>query len=168
MKLEWDIKELTKFADNLGNIVNFEKSMQDATKRLAKALLRWMKELTPVDSYELINGWNGNNFAVRRVDNGFEVLIVNKTPYALAVNDGHKAYNQYGGPYPIHNEVSKGPFGKLQGRIQVRSPHQWQKGDPTLYVFGHFFVERGIIRLKNTSEIEQIILDELQKWWDSL
>jgi hypothetical protein len=156
MNIEWDFSELIKFADNLANISTFEKSMQNATKRLAKALLKWMKEFTPTDSYELISGWNGNDFAVRKVENGFEVLIVNKTPYALAVNDGHKAYNQFGGPYPIKR------------RIKVRSAHPWQKGDPTWYVFGHFFVERGILRLANTSEIEQIIIEELQKWWDSL
>lgn len=156
MKLEWDFSELKSFADNLSNLSNLEKSMEDATKRLAKALLNWMKEFTPIDEYELINGWNGNKFAVRKVENGFEVLIVNTTPYATAVNDGHKAYNQYGGPYPIKR------------RIQVRSPHQWQKGDPTYYVFGHFFVERGILRMTSTSEIEQIIMQELQEWWDSL
>ena len=156
MKLEWDFSEFTEFSKKLSNTITLEKAMEDATKRLAKALLRWIKEFTPIDSYELINGWDGNNFAVRRTETGFEVLIVNKTPYASAVNDGHKAYNQYGGPYPIKK------------RIQVRSPHQWQEGDPTFYVFGHFFVERGILRLNSTSEIEQIIFNELQKWWDSL
>ena len=157
MKIEWELKELYDFGDNLISLGSvFDKHMQEATKRLAKALLTWMKEFTPTDSYELINGWAGNNFAVRGTETGYEVLIVNKTPYATAVNDGHKAYNQYGGAYPIKR------------RIQVRSPHQWQQGDPTWYVFGHFFVERGILRLSSTSEIEQIILDELQKWWDSL
>lgn len=156
MKIDWDFTELTEFANKLSGVAVLEKSMKNATKRLAKALLRWMKEFTPVDSYELISGWDGNNFAVRRTETGFEVLIVNKTPYAAAVNDGHKAYNQFGGPYPIKR------------RIQVRSPHQWQKGDPNWYVFGHFFVERGILRLSETSEIEQIIFNELQKWWDSL
>ena len=115
-----------------------------------------MKALTPVDGYDLINGWDGNKFAVTSVNGGYEVLIVNKTPYALAVNDGHTAHNQYGGPYPIKR------------RIKVRSPHQWQQGDATWYVFGHFFVERGIVQLENTGEIEQIIMRELRKWWDSV
>ena len=156
MKLEWDFSELTRFADNIANLANLEKEMQNATKRLAKALLKWMKEFTPIDSYELINGWDGNKFAVTRTEDDFEVLIVNKTPYATPVNDGHKSYNQFGGAYPVKH------------RKQVRTPHQWQKGDATWYVFGHFFVERGILRLKETSEIEQIIMQELQKWWDSL
>lgn len=157
MKVKWEFDELFDFGDNLLSLGStFNSQLQKATKRLAQALLAWMKEFTPVDSYELISGWDGNDFAVRGTKEGFEVLIVNKTPYATAVNDGHKAYNQFGGPYPVKR------------RIQVRSPHQWQKGDSTFYVFGHFFVERGILRLCSTSEIEQIIFDELQKWWDSL
>jgi hypothetical protein len=156
MKVEWDFSELTKFADNLVSS-DLENTFKRITKDIGKALLKRMKSLTPVgDTYDLINGWNGNHFAVTERDDGYEVLIVNRDPKARWVNDGHKAFNQYGGPYPIRK------------RIQVRSPHQWQKGDPTYYVFGHFFVERGILQLKNTSEIEQIIMRELQKWWDSV
>lgn len=154
MKVEWDFSELYEFADRVGSLANFDKEMQQAAKRLAKELLKWMKAFTPVDDYELINGWDGNQFAVTKTDEGFEVLIVNKTPYATSVNDGHKAYNQYGGPYPIKR------------RVQVRSPHQWQKGDATYYVFGHFFVERGILRLTETKIVEQIIMEQLQKWWE--
>ena len=168
MKFEIDLKEFQDFANGLSNYSKFEACMEKATKEIAKVLLKWMKTYTPVKEYTLINGWDGNQFAVTKNGDNFEVLIVNKTPYALAVNDGHKAYNQYGGPYPIHNEVTKGPYGKLQGRVQVRSPHRWQQGDPTYYVFGHFFVERGILRLKETKEVEQIIMAQLQKWWESV
>ena len=157
MKVEWDFDELYRFGENLKGLSSaFDRHLGKATKDIAKALLKRMKSLTPVDSYDLINGWEGNQFAVCNTPTGCEVLIVNKTPYALDVNDGHKAYNQYGGPYPIKR------------RIQVRSPHQWQQGDATFYVFGHFFVERGILQLANTSEIEAIIMRELQKWWDSI
>lgn len=156
MKFEWDFSELVEFAERLEG-ADLENTFKRITKDIGKALLKRMKALTPVgDTYELINGWDGNQFAVKEVNDGYEVLIVNKTPYAFAVNDGHKAYNQYGGPYPIKR------------RIQVRSPHPWQQGDATYYVFGHFFVERGILQLKNTSEIEAIIMRELQKWWESV
>lgn len=155
MKLEWDFSELLEFADNLES-ADLENTFKRITKEIGKALLKRMKSLTPVDEYDLINGWNGNHFAVKEVADGYEVLIVNNDPKALWVNDGHKVYNQHGGPYPVKR------------RIQVRSPHQWQKGDATYYVFGHFFVERGILQLKATNEIEQIIMRELQKWWDSV
>lgn len=153
MKIEWDFSEFNNFANKLLS-TSMDEGFKRATKSLGKALLKRMKSLTPVDDYELINGWNGNHFLVREVEGGFEVDIVNTTPYALAVNDGHRAFNQYGGPYPIKH------------RVKVRNPHQWQKGDATYYVFGHFFVERGILQLNNTKEIESIIMRELQKWWE--
>lgn len=157
MKIDWDFSELNKFADNLSNPANFEREMKFATKELASALLRAIKTFTPVgNTYQLVNGWNGNDFAVKQVEGGFEVLLVNTDEKALWVNDGHKAYNQFGGPYKIHN------------RVKVTSAHQWQKGSATYYVFGHFFVERGIVQLNNTKEIEQIIMQKLQKWWDSV
>lgn len=156
MKFQYDFSEFNKFAHNLGNISKFEAQMKKTAQEIAKALLKQMKSVTPVDTHTLIEGWNGNKFAVKKNGDSFEVLIVNKTPYALYVNDGHKAHNQYGGPYPIKH------------RVKVTSPHQWQTGDATWYVFGHFFVERGILRLRETDEIETIIMKELQKWWDSV
>ena len=157
MKVDWDISELTNFAAKLSNTSLLDKNLKNATKRLAKALLRWMKEFTPVDGYTLISGWEGNNFAVTRKGDVFEVLIVNKTPYALAVNDGHRVRNRKGGEYY-----------QVKRRIQVRKAHQWQADTSDWYVYGHFFVERGILRLSNTTEIENIIMQEIRKWWDSL
>ena len=168
MKFEWDLSELTQFGNRLENLSAFNESMENATKRLSKALLKWMKEFTPVEEYDLINGWNGNKFLVIKQPDGFEVLIVNKTPYALAVNDGHMVYNQYGGPYKVKEYNPKGVFGRPEGRIQVRTPYQWQENISEWFVFGHFFVERGILRLKDTKQIEQIIMQELKKWWDSI
>ena len=154
MTLEWDFNELFDFADRLSSISTFEKHMKQATQDISKALLKRMKSLTPVDEYDLINGWNGNKFLVTEYDDGYEVLIINKTPYATVVNDGHRVYNQFGGPYQVKH------------RVQVRSPHKWQSDVSDWYVFGHFFVERGIIQLKNTKEIEGIICRQLEKWWE--
>ena len=158
MKFEWDISELIDFANNLSNLTTFKESMERSTQEIAKALLKRIKALTPIEDGQLISGWNGNQFIVTENKDGYEVLLVNTTPYAPYVNDGHMAYNQYGGPYPIHPE----------NRVKVTTPYQWQQGDATYYVFGHFFVERGILQLCNTTEIEQIIMKELQKWWDSV
>lgn len=168
MKVTWDFGELEKFADNLVN-ADLTKCFETSAKKIAQVLLKHMKGLTPKgESGELIRGWDDNDFLVKPVKNGYLVEIVNTAEYAKWVNDGHMAYNQYGGPYPIHDEVSIGPFGKLQGRVKVTSAHPWQKGDPTYYVFGHFFVERGILQLQNTTEIERIIMKELEKWWRSV
>ena len=80
MKFVWDFSELYEFGDRLETLSEFNEAMENATKRLSKALLKWMEAFTPVDEYDLIQGWNGNNFAVTKKENGFEVLIVNKTP----------------------------------------------------------------------------------------
>lgn len=158
MKVTWDFKELNDFADNLSGFgSSFNPHIKKAAQEIAKALLVDMKRFTPRDKTgKLIAGWNGNAFLVKGTPNGYEVEIVNKAEYALWVNDGHKAYNQFGGPYPI------------QHRVKVISPHKWQRGNPTYHVFGHFFVERGILQLSNSDKIEQIIMKELQKWWRSV
>lgn len=158
MKLEWDLHELTDFgADLKGFGSAFNPHIKQALQEIARALLKAIKSFTPVgDTYQLMSGWDGNDFAIKPVTNGYEVLLVNTDEKALWVNDGHKARNQYGGPYEIHH------------RVKVTSPYQWQKGDTSYYVFGHFFVERGILQLSNTQQIEQIIMKKLQKWWNGI
>ena len=158
MKFEWDLSELTKFADNLSQTTKFEREIKFAAKEIASVLLKQIKALTPIgDTYQLVNGWNGNDFAVRQVDGGFEVLLINKDEKAIWVNDGHKVRNRKDGDYL-----------KVKHRVKVKSPHQWQNPVSDWYVFGHFFVERGILQLTNTSEIERIIMTKLQKWWESV
>ena len=155
MKVDWNFDEFYYFTEQLKNMSRFEREMGYAAKEIASALLRSIKSLTPIgDTWQLINGWNGNNLAVRRVGEELEVLLVNTDEKAVWVNDGHRAYNQFGGPYKIHT------------RVKVTSPHRWQKGNPDLYVFGHFFVERGILQVSNTKVVEQIILKKLHKWWE--
>lgn len=159
MKLEWDFSELYKFADNLNDMSDFDAVAKRIAKDISKALLKRIKGFTPVDEYDLINGWDKVKFIVTENNGGYEVLMVNPVEYALYVNDGHRSFNQYnvgGSPYEVHN------------RIQVRQPHQWQLGDGTHWVFGHFFVERGIVQLKSTAEIESIIMREIEKWWDGV
>lgn len=156
MKLEWDFKELNDFADNLKSLSSvFDPHIQKATQKIAKELLRCMKNLTPKgETGELIRGWGGNSFLVKPVNNGYMVEIVNTAEYAAWVNDGHRVKNRKGGEFlQVHN------------RVKVPKPHQWQKQVNDYYVFGHFFVERGILQLNNTDKIEQIIMKELQKWW---
>ena len=164
MKLEWDFHEFSNFTAKLNDIVRFEAVCKVAAEEIAKKLLTMLRDNTPVDTGELKGGWDGS-FTAIKLKTGFKVVLKNKVKYATAVNDGHKAYNQFGGPYPIHDEVSIGPYGKLRGRIAVTSPHQWQQGDPKMYVFGHFFVENSILQLNNTKQIESIIYNQLQKWW---
>lgn len=157
MRIKWDLDELYDFGEQLKDFSRFEAHAQRIVKDISKELLKHLKNLTPVgETGELIKGWDGNYFAVTKVDDGYEVLLVNTTPYASDVNDGHMSYNQFGGPYKVHDSR----------RVKVPTPYKWQRGNKTYYVYGHFFVERSIIQLAETKKIEAIILREIQRWWE--
>lgn len=160
MKVEWDFDELFDFGDNLQSLGSvFDKHLQAATKKVAQALLKRMKGFTPVLDYDLINGWNENKLLVTGTPTGYEVLLVNKMDYATYVNDGHK---QKPGRFVPGYWATTTRFVYVPG---------YKKGGMRLkksWVQGKFFVEKGIVSLANVGEIEQIIMQELQKWWDSL
>ena len=157
MNIEWDFDELVKFSDNLIS-GNLENTFREITKKISRVLLDHIKGFTPIDKTgKLINGWNGNAFVVIPMGDGFKVEIVNKAEYATWVNDGHRVRNRPNGEYlQVHR------------RVKVPTPHKWQKPVSDYYVFGHFFVERGILQLTNTKQIEEIIMQELQTWWMSV
>jgi hypothetical protein len=157
MEVEFDFSELTRFAERL-NGVELDKTFRRISKDISKALIKRMKGFTPVLDYDLINGWNENKLLVTETARGYEVLIVNKMEYAPWVNDGHS--QRPGRFIPgywlgvkrfVYDRNAKG------GMVLKKS---WVKGV--------FFVEKGIVSIKSVSEIEQIIMRELQKWWDSV
>ena len=69
MKFEWDLRELVNFANQLENTNHFAECMGEATQEIAKAMLKHIKSFTPVDTGELIQGWDGNSFVVTKKDN---------------------------------------------------------------------------------------------------
>lgn len=158
MKLEFDFHEFTEFANNLSNMSLFDKHMRTATRNLAKALLKRIKGYTPALDYDLIHAWDKNKFLVTEVENGYEVLLVNDMIYATWVNDGHR----------------QRPGRFIPGYWQSRRRFVYVPNYPggmvlkKNFVKGRFFVEKGIVSFANVAEIEQIIMNELQKWWDSL
>lgn len=157
MKIQWDFHELNEFAKKL-NSSDLDKTFKRITQEIAKVLFRHIKGLTPIGKTgKLISGWDGNAFVVIPYGSGFKVEIVNKTEYATWVNDGHRVRNK-----------PDGEFLQVHRRVKVPTPHKWQKPVSDYYVFGHFFVERGILQLNNTKQIEEIIMRELQKWWMSV
>lgn len=156
MQIKYDFSELTGFAKRLENS-DLENTLKRITKELAQALLTHMRGFTPRETGHLISGWDGNAFLVVPEKKGYRVEIVNKAEYAAWVNDGHRVRNQADGEYL-----------KVHHRVKVPVASQWQTPVNDYYVFGHFFVEKGILQIKNSTEIEQIIMRELKKWWDSV
>ena len=158
MKIEWDFSELIKFGDNLSNHTHFEREMQFAVKQLARELLERIKKHTPIgDTWMLLNGWNENDFVAIKTNNGFEVLLVNRTEYATWVNDGHK---QRPGRF-IPGYFAQGRFyydPSAKSGMVLSKP----------FVKGKLFVENGILETENTNLIKSIIMQHLRKWWDGV
>lgn len=158
MKIEWDFSELTQFANRLGNVAKLDVELNRATKEVAHELLKRIKKHTPIgDTWMLKNGWNDNKLVVTKTNLGFTVLLVNATQYATWVNDGHR---QRPGRF-IPGYFANGRFyydPSAKGGMVLKKP----------FVKGRFFVEKGILDLGNTSEVENIIFKHLQKWWDSV
>ncbi len=149
MRLNWDIHEWEDFAKRIGNTARFNIACKKATKEIAKALQEMLFDQTPVKTGQLAAGWGNNHFTIISLQNKYEITLTNDVAYATAVNDGHKSYNQYGGPYEVkHRTVpyTQGNSGKT-------------------FVFGHFFVEKSILLLQNSNELENILYKELEKWF---
>lgn len=141
MNIVWDFSELERFANNLKSGYKFETAIMTATQNIAKVLHQYLLVQTPIITGNLRKMWSaGDNlaFTVEKVNNGFEVTLINL------------AQNQYGFRYGL----------------AVNDGHKTPSG--TGWVMGRFFVERSVLQTANSSQVEQIILRELQKWWDSV
>ena len=142
MKLEWDFHELTEFADNLSNYHRLETALMTATRKIAQVLHRYLKNWTPVDTGNLRKMWSaGNNlaFTVQKMSNGYQVTLINTAT----------------------NARGKKPF---MYAVAVNDGHKTPDG--TGWVMGRFFVENAMLQLADEStQIENIVMHELQKWW---
>ena len=141
MKIQWDFSELTDFAERLGDTHRLNTALMTVTKEVARVLHQYLLIQTPIVTGNLRKMWSaGDNlaFTVEKVNNGFQVTFIN-----LAQTD--KGF-RYG--------------------LAVNDGHKTPGG--TGWVMGRFFVERSILQTANSTQIEQIIMRELQKWWDSV
>ena len=152
MKLKWDLSELVAFGDRVATVSKFEEACKAATKQIAKELHEMLFNETPVKTGQLAAGWGGSEnyaYTITDVQNGYKIDLINRVPYALYVNDGHYSYNQYGGPYEVKNRTV---------------PYTQGNSDST-FVFGHFFVEKSILKLENDTVLDRLIEKELERWF---
>ena len=141
MKLQWDFSELTRLANNLQDGYEFESAIMTATQKVARVLHQHLLQLTPIDTGNLRKMWSaGDNlkFTVNEVDNGYEVTFINSA--RADTSDGF----MYG--------------------VAVNDGHRTPGGAG--WVMGRFFVEKSILLTEH--QTEQIIMNELKKWWDSV
>lgn len=141
MKLQWDFSELTEFTNKLVDKHNFDSTIMTATQKVARVLHQHLLEQTPIDTGNLRKMWSaGDNllFTVKPVQNGYEVTFINTARAKSA--DG------------------------FMYSLAVNDGHKMPNG--TGWVMGRFFVEKSI--LLTEQQAEQIIMNELKKWWDSV
>lgn len=140
MKIDWDFHEFTDFAESLVNKHHFDTAMMTATREVARVLHKYLLIQTPVKTGNLRKMWSaGDNlyFIVEPVNDGFEVTFVNKA----------KANSENGFMYGL----------------AVNDGHRTVNGG---WVMGRFFVEKAILQTENGTQIERIIMNELQQWWE--
>lgn len=108
MKLKWDIKEWVDFGKRVGDTARFEAFVKPATREIAKILQEMLFQYTPVRTGNLAASWGGGEnmaYEIKQMASGFRVTLINRAvnergeKYGVWVNDGHRIFNQYGGPY---------------------------------------------------------------------
>ena len=112
-----------------------------ATQNVARVLHQYLLKQTPVKTGNLRKMWSaGKNleFTVEKLPTGFQVTFINTARADHA--DGY----MYG--------------------IAVNDGHKTPSG--TGWVMGRFFVEKSILQTAESTEVENLIMRELQKWWD--
>lgn len=142
MKLDFDLSEFEEFADNLLDFHELNTALMTATQKIARVLHQNLITLTPVKTGNLRKMWSaGDNllFTVDRVENGFQVTFINEA------RADHENGVMYG--------------------ILVNDGHRTTAGG---WVMGRFFVENSVIMTKESNDLNRIIMNELQKWWDGV
>lgn len=140
MKIEYDFSEFYKFADRLQDIHEFDGALMAATQQVARVLHQNLLVQTPVKTGNLRKMWSaGDNllFTVNQVADGFEVIFINRA----------RANSAQGFMYGL----------------AVNDGHRTVSGG---WVMGRFFVERAIIQTAESTQLENLIMKELKKWWE--
>lgn len=138
MNVKFDFSELNKFLKDIRNPHELDTTIMTATQKIARVLHQHLLELTPVDTGNLRKMWSAG-------DNlRFEVERVTGGFQVTLVNS------------------AQNPKGEKYGEW-VNDGHKSPNGG---WVVGRFFVENSIDL--TYPKVEQIVMTELQKWWDSV
>lgn len=152
MDIKWEFEDFKQFEKALLD-ATFGAEIKEATEEVGKTALNAIKRTTPVKTGKLRAGWTGNDCKAQRTSNGYTSEMSNTVSYAAHVNDGHRVRNR-----------SDGAYYKVKHRIKVPIASEWQANTSDWYVFGHFFVEKG---LKSTREKMKPILNRhFNEWWN--
>lgn len=141
LRLEWDFHELTEFGSRLNDASKLDVHAQQMAKELARVLQGALFINTPVLTGNLCASWGGKenySYIVQRVGKGYRVTLKN--------NGANDRGFRYG--------------------LAVNDGHRTPSGSG--WVMGRFFVEASVLQTANSMQVEQSIMRQLQKWWDSV
>lgn len=143
MKLKWDLHELTDLGDNLKSLCSaFDPHLQQATKEIAALLREALIQNTPVLTGNLAASWGGKenySLEVKHLKTGYSVTLKN---HAMSTKSSKYPNFKYG--------------------LAVNDGHKTPNGG---WVMGRFFVEKSIIQTAESTQLEAIIMREIEKWW---
>ena len=150
MKMKFDFRELQNFGKELVT-ESRDREMERIMDKFIKQFLTNAKTYTPVVTGTMRDHWDVDNkdYRVRKTKNGYSVTIYNKAKnkqgymYGRDVDQGHQSYNQFGGPYVVHNSK----YGA--------------NGGP---VIGRFIIDKSYMATQ--FHIAKPVAIELQKWLD--
>lgn len=141
MEFDWDFSELNEFADKLSDDYAFNTAAMTIAQDISRVLHKYLINQTPIDTGNLRKMWSaGDNlmFTVEPVATGYQVTFINTAQNAKGFRYG----------------------------LAVNDGHKTPSGAG--WVMGRFFVETSVLLTAHSNQIEQIIMRELQKWWDSI
>ena len=139
MNIKIDVSKITKFGERLTSEYELQTMLMTLTQEIAKELHKAILTRTPILTGNLRKMWSaGDNLR-------FTVEPINNGYQVTLIN------------------IAQNVKGERYG-IWVNDGHRTPSGNG--WVMGRFFVEKSI--LQTTPQVEQIIMNELQKWWDSV
>ena len=160
MKVTFESKDFTTFESSLRSDAKFGEAIGKVAKQIANSLYKILWKHTPVDFGFLRSRWNTTENAAYTVEKDgerYSVTLYNRAEYAVWVNDGHR--QRPGRFIPgewVGNHFRYDP--KAKGGMRLKEP----------WVEGRFFVEKSIVELGGSSELNTFLSEELQKWWEEL
>lgn len=140
MRVEVDFSEFYDFANRLQDFHKLDTHMMTATQNIARVLHQHLLERTPIDTGNLRKMWSAGDNLLFTVE---------------SVENGFQV--------TLINTARNGSEHGFMYGIAVNDGHKTVSGG---WVMGRFFVENSIDL--TIPKVEQIVMNELQKWWESV
>ena len=152
MKFKLDFSSIEDYAKKLSDDEMFKEMLKDIVEQITDDFMDVLLRNTPEKTGRLRQGWlDSVPYHIKKVNGGYTIELNNSCPYANAVNYGHHAYNQFGGPYIVKN----------------RTVEYYQGERGATFVYGVFFLEKSLEEYSGSqTNIRNAIKRELENWWE--